>query len=141
MERLSNKIGLINLTMRRIMTTYHWTANEMRLSDSECDVLYALIQEPMSQSEICRTMGISKQTVNSAVRKLENKGVLSIPHGVKNAKLMLTEAGKRFAVETVGKFVRAEDAIFSQWSAEEVDTFLALNRKYLTLLREQIERF
>lgn len=48
---------------------------KLGLSDSESMVMYMLydIQEPLTQSDIVKATGLSKQTLNSAIRKLEKK--------------------------------------------------------------------
>ena len=52
---------------------YHELALKLGLSDSAMKILYVICDtgEPCLLREICRRSGLSKQTLNSALRKLE----------------------------------------------------------------------
>ena len=51
---------------------------KLGLSDSESMVMYMLYdtQDPLTQSDIVKATGLSKQTLNSAIRKLEKEGII-----------------------------------------------------------------
>ena len=72
-----------------INALYHEAAVKTGISDSVQNILYVLCEKggKCLQSEISRLTGISRQTINSAIRKLEkegiwNKGKAEIPFSV-----------------------------------------------------------
>lgn len=90
--------------------------------------------------EICRLTDISKQTINSALRKLESEGIvyLKIYKG-KNKSVYLTERGKDFAEKTAMKIIEAENQIFDEWSEEKKSAYLALTQEYLELFKKKAD--
>ena len=66
-----------------INALYHEAAVKMGLSDSVQNILYVLCDQGSrcSQSEIGRLTGISRQTINSAIRKLERNGIVYLEQG------------------------------------------------------------
>ena len=66
-----------------INALYHEAAVKMGLSDSVQNILYVLCDQGSrcSQSEIGRLTGISRQTINSAIRKLERDGIVYLEQG------------------------------------------------------------
>ena len=55
------------------------------MSDSIFSILYTICElgDGCSQKEICEQLSASKQTINSAIRKLENQGILFMRKGEK----------------------------------------------------------
>lgn len=58
-----------------INALYHEAAVKMGISDSVQNILYVLCEKggKCLQSEISKLTGISRQTINSAIRKLEKR--------------------------------------------------------------------
>ena len=73
------------------------------------------------------TSGASRQTVNSALRKLESERIvyLEIFEGRKK-KVYLTPKGRQFAKDTVFRVIEAENEIFASWSDEEKSIYIDL---------------
>lgn len=69
---------------KMIDDVYHEIALSMHLTDSAFLILYCLLElgDGCSQKDICKLYSISKQTVNSSVKSLEDKGVLIRKSGV-----------------------------------------------------------
>ena len=67
--------------------------------------------------------GMTKQTVNSSVKKLIQQGYIGPLTGERNALLSLTAEGMIHVEKTVDKLIRAENKIFSAWSEEEQKRF------------------
>ena len=63
---------------KMIDDVYHEIALSMHLTDSAFLILYCLLElgDGCSQKDICKLYSISKQTVNSSVKSLEDKGIL-----------------------------------------------------------------
>lgn len=62
---------------------------------------------------ICLQTGLTKQTVNSVLRKLEKEDVLYLKRsGVKQKTVCLTENGKLLVKNTATRMLKAENAIW-----------------------------
>lgn len=88
-----------------------------------------------------RQSGASKQTINSAIRRLEKEGIVRLEPGRGREKnVRLTDGGWALAERTVVPLMRIEDEIYSSWSREDVLKDLELAERYLTALREKTEQ-
>lgn len=138
-----DKLQRINWLISETDSLYHQASLKIGLSDSASRILYALYTRGGSclLSDIYKDSGISKQTVNSALRKLEKEGVIRLEqyHG-KAKKVFLTEQGKEKADKTVSRLVDAEIGAFESWTDEEIDAYLCLTNKYLETFREQVDK-
>ena len=129
-----------NFLMSEIDTAYHDAALKLGMSDSVMLVLYTLC----SCGGECMlgdiTSGVSKQTVNSALRKLESEGIVYLEafEGRKK-KVYLTEKGRQHAGDTVLRVIEAENGIFASWSDEERSTYIDLTQRYLADFREKVK--
>ena len=78
MEHTKNEWKRYNYLSSEISALYHEAAVKLGLSDSAMNILYAVCENEgrCPQSEVCRLTGVSRQTINSAIRKLEREGVI-----------------------------------------------------------------
>lgn len=130
MEELtfSQFIRAFNEADKEMNIIYHRLARHYRLSDSVFWVLYLLgeAQGPMTQTKLCGALFLSKQTVNSALKKLESRGYLrmeSMSGDRRNKLLSLTDRGEELL----------------RLTPEERRTFLGLTHRYLDAIREETE--
>ena len=129
-----------NYLIGEIDAVYHEMALNLGLSDSAMRILYAICDsgESCLLQEICRRSGVSKQTINSAIRKLEAEGIVYLePAGGKSKNVCLTKEGKRLAEQTVIRIMEAENDILASWAKEDVDKYLGLTEEFLTAIREK----
>ena len=85
---------------KMIDDVYHEIALSMHLTDSAFLILYCLLElgDGCSQKDICKLYSISKQTVNSSVKSLEDKGFLVRKTGIgRDIHLFFTEFGREFS--------------------------------------------
>lgn len=124
--------------------TYHEMSAVFGQSDSTMQILYTICDaggESCLLRDICRLTGLHKQTINSALRKLEEEEILFLESvGRKNKRVCLTEKGKELAAQTAGKVIEAENRIFAEWGPEVAEQYLALNERYLECLRKELKR-
>ncbi len=139
MEKLIPAIAEFNKVTREIDNAYHLASVKMGISDSERDILYFLSQQPLSQMDISNMTGLSKQTINSSVRKMINEGYLEPLKGTKNEKLSLTDKGIERVEHTVNKLIKIENKIFSNWTQDEQTKYINLNNQYLKMFRDELE--
>lgn len=131
-----------NYLSSEINSLYHQAAKRMGISDSVQNILYILCDQGSQalQSEICRISGISRQTINSALCKLEQQGYVRVePDKGRNTMVFLTEAGQAFAAEKVYPLFQIENQIWSEWATAEQQQYLALTQKYRDSLKKQLE--
>lgn len=122
--------------------TYHELALKVGLSDSAMLVLYTLCDMggECSLQTICSFSGLAKQTVNSALRKLEKEEVVILKqHNGRNKNVELTDKGMKLAENTVAKIMKIENEIMESWTKEEVQQYLSLTERYLNMLKEKLE--
>ena len=72
-HRISRELKRYNYLFSETGAAYHEMYMKLGLSDSAMMVLYAIWENGDCRllKEICQSTGLSKQTVNSALRKLE----------------------------------------------------------------------
>lgn len=133
----------MNHLLGEINGTYHEAAVRLGLSDSAMTVLYALCGEggACPLQEIVRQSGMSKQTINSAIRRLEGDGTVRLEPGEGRGKnVCLTEGGRELVRRTVLPLMALEDEIYASWTKEELREHLAHTERFLTALREKAKR-
>ena len=74
---------------------------------------------------------MGRSTVNSALKKLEREGILTLsPGSGRHTCVFLTAQGHRLADRTVCRLIRLEDRIHAGWTSEEQALLLRLNRDF-----------
>ncbi|MDE7230613.1 MAG: MarR family transcriptional regulator [Oscillospiraceae bacterium] len=140
MDMLNTQLKRFNLLMSEIDKAYHQAAQKLGLSDSAMMILYTLCSNDGECMLGDITSCIGKQTVNSALRRLEADGVVTAePAGGRKKKLRLTESGRQLAENTVSRIIRIENEIFDEWSAEDKAAYIELTRQYLTMFKEKMK--
>ena len=133
MKRYNHLIGEID-------AVYHEISVKLGMSDSATRILYTICdnegQCPLQ--EICYRSGLSKQTVNSAIRKLEKEGIVYLePIYSKNKNVCFTNQGRKLAEHTVVQIIYAENEIFASWPREDMEHYLELTKRYLADITEK----
>lgn len=142
-QNVIKAINKINYLSSEIEALYHQTSLKLGISDSVSVILYTVydVGDNCLLSDIYKKSGISKQTVNSAIRGLEADNILYLEQHTGRAKrVVLTDKGKDYAKKTVGKLHEAEVQAFDTWSEEEISTYIHLMEKYTHCFRKQIEK-
>ncbi len=133
MKRFNHLLG-------EIEAVYHEMALKFGQSDSVMNILYTICDygDSCPLQEICRRSGISKQTINSALRKLEREGIVySEQAGVKGKNVCLTEKGKELAGDTAVRVIEVENGILASWPEEDVKRYLELTERFLVGIKEK----
>ena len=143
-KRMESRITRFNRRVNYLIAqtdeVYHIIALHLGLSDSEMMVLYGRTDTGGECPLPCllQQTGLSKQTVNSALRKLEADGSICLRMADRKSKIVcLTESGKALAARTAGWLLSAENDIYAGWPEEDLEAYLRLAEKYLTELREK----
>ena len=141
--KYKNEVHRINYLANEIDSIYHLSSLKLGITDSVSIVLYTIYDEGDGclLSNIYKKTGITKQTVNSAVRRLERDGILFLKMSDgKSKKVMLTDKGIEYVKNTVERLYYAETDAFDAWTDDEINTYIALMEKYTECLRQQIEK-
>ena len=136
----SRDMKRFNHLLGEIEAVYHEMALKFGQSDSVMNILYTICDygESCPLQEICRRSGISKQTINSALRKLEREGIVySEQAGVKGKNVCLTEKGKELAGDTAVRVIEVENGILASWPEEDVKKYLELTERFLVGIKEK----
>lgn len=123
-------------------SVYHEAASRLGLTYSAMMILYSVLDHGGSCpiGDIC-AFGISKQTVNSALRKLENEDVIFLKSaGGRRKDICLTENGTALAEKTVLKIIEIENEIFASWAESERETYFELTKRYMNQLNERVSK-
>lgn len=137
------KVHRINCLTNDMDSIYHQAARKLGVSDSVLIVLYMLYDKggQCRIVDICNESGLSKQTVNSAIRSLESDGVLFLEQDMGRTKrACLTEKGKEYTHTTAARLFEAECRAFESWSEQEFEQHLMLMEKYNRTLRAEVEK-
>ena len=125
---------------------YHRLARACALPDCAFWLLYTLRSEeaPLTQTQLSEQLSLPKQTVNSALKKLVEEGVLRLEAAdgnLKNKRVCLTEAGETFLRRTVDRVFGVESAAAARLTEEERSALVALSQKLLDAFRAETEAF
>lgn len=141
--KISNTARTFNHIIGEINAAFHEAALKFGLSDSAMGVLYTLSMEDgrCLISDICNISCLPKQTVNSALRKLERENIIGMESADGKKKIVfLTETGKILADKTAKRILEIEDAIYARWSETDREKYIELSSRYLTELKEKTQR-
>ena len=137
----SEKLQYYNLLSSEIEEAYHNASLRLGLADSAMRILYTLCsrEDPCPLLEITRLTGTSRQTIHSAIKKLESQGILTLESPGGRRKLVrLTEKGRELAERTACRLIEIENEIFDSWTGEELEQYIRLTGRYLEQFRERI---
>lgn len=143
MERnIAEKLHRINNLLAETDAVYHQASLRLGIADSTMRILYTILDngESCLLSDVYKQSGISKQTVNSALRKLENDHMVYLERHKGNGKTVhLTDEGKALVRQTAARLYDAERKALATWTEEEIAQHITLLEKYLQALTEQVQ--
>ena len=134
------KLYEYNNVLKSIDDCYRNIAKRYGFSEAAFWTLYTLRMEPgnITQSDVCTVLYQPKQTVNSALKKLESEGYITLtPAGAHTKNISLTKSGTKLCEQTVDKVIEAECAALGNMTDEESENMTALMKLYSVLLKSQ----
>lgn len=138
MDMLNAQMKRFNMLSSEIDSAYHTAARRLGMSDSALMILYTLCSGGGECMLSDVTSCIGKQTVNSALRKLEADGIVTAELcGGRKKKLRLTDSGRVLAEKTAARIIRIENEIFGEWSDEDKNAYIGLTNRYLTMFKKK----
>lgn len=121
---------------------YHDLARHFCLSDSAFWILYTLREAggSVSQSQLCGDLYLSKQTVHSALKQLEQGGYLqleNLPNNRKNKRVRVTPQGEELLCQVADPVFAMEERAFLRLSPQQRQALLELDEALLEALRQE----
>lgn len=139
-QKIRSEARRFNRTLAQIDCVYHQIALARGYSDSVMNILYTLADNDGAcpLSVLVDQLGGSKQTVNSALRRLEAEGIVVEERaGGRSKRVRLTESGAAQVRTTVAPVIAVEDKIYSSWPREEWELYMSLTERYLQQLQQE----
>lgn len=135
----------MNAQEKRFGALYHQAALQFDLSECAMWVLYFLISsdEPLTQHELTERIMFPKQTINSAVMSLAQKGYLelrTVPERRSTKQVVLSPEGELLAQNTVKKMRTAEERAVKALGQEKIEQFIALHDEFMEQICAEMER-
>ena len=138
---LAARLGRYNQHCRGYDDIYRQAALEAGISFVPYYILLMLCcaDQPQTQSDIQKISFYPKQTIHSAVQRLEELGYLTLlPQGRRKI-LSITEAGRAFCARQVLPVLSAEQEAFLALSPQEQEQLVFTTEKHLGLFRQRLE--
>jgi len=138
LKRMGREDSRYDALYRRVYTAFG-------LAPCATWVLYFLLasENGLTQHEIAGMMMFPKQTVNSAVARLANVGMVeftAMDESRKKKCIRLTAAGRDHADQTVNRLLQAEIRATRKLGEEKMNALSDLRAEYLELLKAEFER-
>ena len=142
MQKPINQLREYTRIYNQTDAVYRRFAEISKLPDSALSVLYSIRSTShfCTQAQICMQWALSKQTVNSALKILLRRSLITLCRTAadgRSKELHLTEAGEAFCVQHIDPIIEIDRTIFRRMTAEERSTLLSISGRYLTLLSEE----
>lgn len=116
---------------------YYNLSYAQKLSPSEMDIYYAIcvLGNGRLQRDICNLALTRKQTINSALKKMEKQGLLRLESGRGREKqIYLTEKGQAVSDFCVRPIYLAEQQVFAEMTPQEREQLVQLTNRYIRRL-------
>ena len=132
-----------NGLFKEMMDLYYETALRSGISNSAYDIFYAMVEmgDGCLQKDIADYYHMSRTTVNSSLKKLEEQGYIFMEKGQgKNKLLHLTDRGKQLVQERIIPVMDMENSIFREMKNGDAGEFLRLLKEYVTIYRKKMKK-
>ena len=141
---VKGQLEMVMQQMNELTSIYRTAVGQSGISENEFWVWYILIltDGEHSQQDICNTWSFSKQTINTIIRHMVEKGyvTLEVVPGPRNRKnILLTEAGRQYGESIVMPIADAEQRTLDRMDYAEFAACIAALGKYIKTLKEELE--
>ena len=136
MIEISDRVKYLNYMLCEVEKIYQSLLASQKISDSEYVLLFAILEkgEGCLQKEIVQSSYISKKTLNSTVKKLEQKGLITLKSGkYPNMHIYLTDKGKEYLETKIIPILKIQENMMQNVSDEDFGKITAVVPKYLKI--------
>lgn len=139
----NDNLRLFNKICKETNVIYHNYASSKGVSDTTFWILYSIYYygEGITQTDICEEWFYSAQTINSALKSMEQKGLITLrlaPESKKNKQIFFTDTGSSLADELVLPVIKAEEQSFTGLDKKELEAMFDVSFKHLRQLENLI---
>lgn len=142
LNNAKNNLRSFNFITKKCDEVYRQIALKHNISDSAFWILYEirLNDSKLTQSELCKNAFLPKQTINSALKILEEKEILTLSFTDSNRKnklISLTDKGMDLATKIVDEIIKIEISIFDSIDESKLNIFLEVYNEYVNELKKR----
>lgn len=142
--KIKDKLIRFNQIYKKMDIIYHNYAKSIELSDTAFWILYSISEHngSFTQRDLCRDWSFAPQTLNSALKDLEKRGIIRLEPVIGNKKnklLHLTPNGERLVANAILPLMKEEGNSFSVLDEKECEQMLSFTERYAEALRHGIE--
>ncbi|MGN0742095.1 MAG: MarR family winged helix-turn-helix transcriptional regulator, partial [Candidatus Fimadaptatus sp.] len=137
-------IHALNKLHNEISGLYHDISLKLGLADSESIILYMLYdsQADLTQSDIAKATGLSNQTLNSAVKKLERAGIIELEKlNEKSKRIVVTGRGRELLELNIKPLVDMEERVFDSWTEADRLKYLELTERFKVQFEREVSAY
>lgn len=135
----------INTIFKNIDHLYYECARNSGISETAYYILMTVRIEKnqCTQTDICERWAMSRQTVNSALKRLEKDGYLVlIPTTSGRSKVIeLTDKGNGYVKQHIDPILVLEDKAWKQLSREKRELFSEILQEYYNFFSNGLEKY
>ena len=142
--KISEKVKYLNSMLCEIDNLYQSLLQDKGLSDSEYVVMFAILElgEGCLQKDIADNSYINKKTINSTIKKLERKELITLQAGkYPNMHIYLTEKGKDYIKNNIIPIINVENKVLEHFPDNEFSSLINNYSKYIKVFREEVKKF
>ena len=145
MENREKALIEVSKQEKQFDALYRNVTNSFGFPDCTMWVLYfiASAREDITQQKLIDMMMFPKQTINSAVKGLVQKGyvALEVIPGTRNKKkIILTKDGVKAVEDTVLRLRKAELAAVKKFGEEKMANYIELYTEFYNVMKEEFEK-
>ena len=135
----------VNNIYKKNCEVYYKLASHFGMTETMFDILYFVRENDggYTQAQLCESLHLRKQTVNSALKKLEKDGVICLSQDSGNNKsktIHFTEKGKELAQSTVDPIFELEQRAFKRLTSQERENVLYYGYRHIDILEDEMKK-
>lgn len=144
MKRNEEKLKTFNSLYYQQVSIYSNLIKKNGLTDTYYQILYVIRNDiclPYANKIVDFTC-VPKQTINSAIKKMESEGLIKLikEEKSKNKKIVLTKKGDKYCEDTIDKIIDLELKMFEKISNEECDKYFKTIKKMNDELESEMKK-
>ena len=144
MENIQKQLELINQQIKELANIYKLSLVKFNISENEFWIWYALIimNEECTQQDIVNNWFISKQTVNTIIKKLVKNNYITLKtmQNNHNKKIIcLTKKGRDYGEKIVLPMSSMELKSFGKLTLEDRKKLIEIMSKYIQILKDEAQ--
>lgn len=140
------QIQEFNELLKKFDDIYHKLAKKSGLSDTAFWIIYTIKNDNKTykQKDLCDIWSYSKQTINSALKKLEEQNIIKLMPATdnkKDKKIVLTQYGEEISKKYIEPMNEIEEKSLSNIDKNSREQLLKVFREYTEELSKETEIF